>query len=51
MISPSRAKAALMELSTTQGFMDWEDFYNRYPELKEYDVYLGTGAVAANERK
>lgn len=51
MISPKRAAAALLELSTATGFIDWEDFYNRYPELKQYDIYLGTRTDTVDERK
>lgn len=51
MISPSKAAAALLELATISEFIDWEEFYNKYPELREYDVYLGTGAAAANEKE
>lgn len=37
-ISRERAAEALKEILLGPTFLDWDKFFEKYPELKQYDV-------------
>ena len=36
-ISPERAAEALKDILLGPTFLDWDEFFKKYPELKQYD--------------
>ena len=42
---------AFVELATTPTFMDWDMFFYKYPQLKQYDISGRTRASKAHERE
>ena len=37
-ISRERAIEALKEILLCPTFLDWDEFFSKYPELKQYDI-------------
>lgn len=42
---------AFVELATTPTFMDWDIFFQKYPQLKQYDIPRRTRASEAHKRE